>query len=609
MALTGELEHLHIIDIIQLVNTTRKSGTFSVKGSKGESRIIFSNGYIVGASHLNNKIRIGTVLVKMNAITIEDLERALEIQKNAGKNRMPLISTLIGLGKLGREQAGRALKKLIEIVLVEMIGWKEGTFTLDTETIAVSPECSYPLSKMEQEINLDAQMLLMDALRIYDEQERDRNAGKIVTSDEELFTDVVQPEGTVKDGGNGPVITADDLGLGDIDHMERKMPEFLPDDETFDPAEIHRQKIRETLEGFSAEEQEAFVFFLEKATIGRTVHDGPQRQDGEAKGLILFSEDELIKHSVMTICKAQDVLVFAVAGGEELDRIIEQCLKIKVLPVLVFDDPETHEGICSREKTVRLRRQIRERYPQVSIIQMTSLSDYPFALQAFRDGIRAVFPKPSREGQKATFIPDTIYLLETLKSYIQGFFQEQQESVSAGSRLSKIKDRILAIRDINEPSEVPLALLQSVSEIFERSITFIVEGAELTGEKAIGVYADRNAGATSVTRLKLALSKSSVFRDAVEKGAVFFGESDDEVLRKDLFEAIGEPLSPTIVLLPMKRRGKTVALTYGDFGEKEAMRVQTDWLEILANEAGLVLENALYRKKLTMVSQRQLHAK
>jgi len=604
MAFTGELEHLHIVDIIQLVNTARKSGTFSVKGIKGESRIIFSNGYIVGASHLNNRVRIGTVLVKMNAITREDLEQALEIQRKSGKDRKPLISTLIELGKLGRDEATKGLRKLIEITLAELVGWNEGTFTLDTETISVSPECSYPLSKMEQEVSLDAQMILMDALRIYDERERDRQAGKTVSSDEELFADVAPSEGAVKSDERVQVITADDLGLGDIEHLERKMPEFLPEDETFDPVEIHRQKIKETLAGFSAGEQEAFVSFLEKATQNRVPHNALPKHGGRAKGIIFFTDDELIKHSVMTICKAHDVLVFATDGDEELDRIIDQCLKIKILPALVLDDPETSEGILSREKIIGLRQHVRERYPQVFIIQMTSLMDCTFALQAFNDGIRTIFPKPSRESRKATFIPDTIYFLETLKSYIQGFFQEQQESASAGSQLSKVKDRILAIRDINEPSEVSLALLQSVSEIFERSITFIVDRTELTGEKAIGVYADRNAGPTSVTRLKLTLSKPSVFRDAVEKGAVFYGESYDEVLGKDLFEAIGEPLSPTIILLPMKRRGKTVILTYGDFGGKDAVQVQTDLLEILANEAGLVLENTLYRKKLNLVSQR-----
>ncbi len=442
MAFTGDLELLNIVDIIQLLNTTRKSGTFSVKGSKGESRIIFSNGYIVGASHLNNRVRIGTVLVKMNAITPEDLEQALEVQKRAGKDRKPLIATLIELGKLGSDEASRGLKKLIEMTLVELIGWTKGTFTLDTEAIAVSPECSYPISRMEQEIGLDAQMVLMDALRIFDERERDRQSGKTVPSDEEVFADVIPSEASEGAGEKSPVITADDLGLGDLDHLERKIPQYLPVNEVFDPVEIHRQKIRETLAAFSAEEQEAFVSFLESAER-RGAYDGSYRQEGRTRALILFSEDELIKHSVMTICKDEGVLVFATDGEEELDRIIDQCLKIKILPVLVFDDPETQERLLSKEKIVGLRQQMRERYPQVSIIQMASPLDYAFTLQSFHDGVRAVFPKPSKEVRKATFIEDTITFLETFKSYIKGFSHDaERPGVAADGQLSMLKDRI-----------------------------------------------------------------------------------------------------------------------------------------------------------------------
>lgn len=603
MAFTGDLEQLHIVDIIQLINTARKSGTFSVKGSRGESRFIFSNGYIVGASHLN-KVRIGTVLVKINAITLEDLEQALEVQKKAGENRKPLLATLIELGKLKRDDASKGLKKLIEMTLVELIGWTTGTFTLDTDSIAVSPECSYPLSKMEQEISIDAQMILMDALRIFDERERDRQSGQTVPSYEELFEDLIPTERAVETGERKPVITADVLGLGDLDQLERKIPQFLPVNEIFDPVAIHRQKIKEILADFPAEEQESFVSFLEKSAKGRGAQHGPQRQEGRAKGLILFSEDELIKHSVMTICKGEDVLVFATDGEEELDRIIEQCLTIKVLPILVFDSPETPEGILSRKKIVSLRQQVRERYPQVSLIQMASLLDYTFMLQSFHDGMRAVFPKPSKETRKATFIADTIKFLETFKSYIKGFFHEQKDLFAADIQLTRLRYLISNLGDLNEPSALSLALLQYVSEICERSITFIVRPAELTGEKAIGVYDEKNVGPTSVTRLKLPLSKPSVFRDVIEKGRFFYGESNDEVLHQYLFEAIGAPLSPAIILLPMKSRGKTVTLTYGDFGWKEASPLQSAALEILAHSAGLVLENALYRKQLNKASQK-----
>jgi hypothetical protein len=604
MAFTGDLELLNIVDIIQLLNSTRKSGTFSVTGSKGESRIIFSNGYIVGASHLNDRVRIGTVLVRMNAITPEDLEQALEAQKRAGKDRKPLIVTLMELGKLGKDEAARGLKKLIELTLVELIGWTTGTFTLDTEAIAVSPECSYPISKMEQEIGLDAQMVLMDVLRILDERERDRQSGKTVPSDEEVFADVVlsdAPEGAEEESS---AITADDLGLGDLDHLERKIPQFIPVKEVFDPVELHRKKIRETLAAFPAEAQEAFVSFLEKSSVRRGAYDGSHTQEGRTKALVLFSEDELIKYSVMTICRDEGVLVFATDGEEELDHIIGQCLKMKVSPLLVFDAPETEERLLSKEKIVGLRQQVRGRYPQVSVIQMASPLDYPFTLQSFRDGVTAVLPKPSIEVRKATFIEDTITFLETFKSYIKGFSPEQKDPAAADGQLSVLKDRILALRNLQEPSAVSLALLQSVSEICERSVTFIVRSAELIGEKAIGVFAERKEGPTSVTRLKIPLSKPSVFREVVEKGELFCGESEDEVLREHLFEGIGEPLSRTIILLPMKTRGKTVILTYGDFGEKEASPIQSDALEILAQSAGLILDNMLYRKQLDRMSQK-----
>lgn len=607
MALTGNLELLHIVDIIQLLNTTRKSGTFSVKGSKGESKFIFSNGHIVGASHLNNKIRIGTVLVKMGSITLEDLSQALEVQKKAGKKRKPLITTLIEMGKMGRDEAARGLNKLIEMTLVELIGWTEGTFTLDTDAITVSPECTYLISKMEQDISLDAQMVLMDALRIFDELERDRQAGKTVTSEEKLFEDVIASEEPGELLEKSSILTADDLGLADIDHLERKIPNFLPVDETFDPAEIHRQKIREILADFTPEDQEAFVSFLEKSSETRSAYDASQRPEGRVKGLILFSGDELLKHSVMTICKEEGVLVFATDRYEELQRIIEKCITIKVLPIVVLDVPESAEEAFSREKITGMIQQLRNKYSLLSVVLMASLLDYTFTLEAFKDGIRAVFPKPSRKVGKITFITDTIRFLEIFKSYIKGIFNEQKDFSAADSQMSRLKERISFLRNLNDPSAVPLAMLQYVSEICERAITFIVRTNELAGEKAIGVYDEKTAGPTSVTSLRVPLSKSSVLGEVIESGRLFCGESEDEVLLNHLYESIGQPLKPTIILLPVKSLGKTVTLTYGDFGRKEATDLQSDILEILADEAGLVLENTLYRKQLSKTSLKQQH--
>ena len=58
MSFNGDLAHLPIVDVIQLMNATRKSGILGVKGRKGQSQLVFKDGYIVSANHLNNSVRI-----------------------------------------------------------------------------------------------------------------------------------------------------------------------------------------------------------------------------------------------------------------------------------------------------------------------------------------------------------------------------------------------------------------------------------------------------------------------------------------------------------------------------------------------------------------------
>lgn len=425
-AFTGDLENLHIVDVIQLLHATRKSGTFSVRGTKGESKIIFSNGYIVAASHLDNRIRIGTVMVKMNAITSEDLEQALEIQRNAGTNRKPLIVMLMALGKLGQEEAFRCLKKLIEMTIVELIGWTRGAFTFDTDAISVSPGCNYIPGEMDQALSLDAQMVLMDALRIFDERERDRASGKDIESYEEFFSEALPQEASPESIRKMPALTAKDLGLDNLDALEKKVQKPFSVEELFNPLEMRRQRIREILPDFSGREQEAFVSFLEKS-VARAHTDKGSRQQQQSAALILFSRDNLIKHSVVTIYNGEGVPVFATGEERELDHIIAECLSRKIVPILVYDSPETSGGGFSVSAIIKLRQHVKDKYPQVSEIQLASPFDHAFMIQSSKDGIKTVLPKPHKDAQRETFIEDSIQFLETLRSSIRNLLPEKTQ--------------------------------------------------------------------------------------------------------------------------------------------------------------------------------------
>jgi hypothetical protein len=598
MAFTGDLEHLPIVDIIQLVHTTRKSGIFSVKADKGESKIVFSSGSIVSANHINDRVRIGTVLVKMGAITIDDLKQALGVAKDAAQDRRPLMATLMQMGKLKQEDALRGLKKLVEMTIVELMSWTKGTFTFDTDPIAVSSEGGASSGDMEQDVVVEAQMVLMDALRIFDERERDRAKGKEVPSFEALYADVLPGESAGKTKGEPSTITAEDLGLADIDRLEKKIPRPVSEMEIFDPIEIHRQNIREILAGFSSAEQEAFVSFLGKS-IGRKAAPGAAAQQA-GKAVVLFSGDELIRHSLMTICKEEGVPVFATDDETDLERTVSQCLSAMRMPVVVFDSPVRSEDVFTEKKILSMRTAVMRKYPAVPVIQFASVDDADFFLQSYSDGVRAVFPKPLKEVRRETYIHDTMQFLDTFKSFIKGF----QERVDATDQYVKeLKKSIKALREITTPSDAAMVMLAAVAEMFERAVTFIVRSSELTGERAVGVRSEKSMGPAPADTLKIPLSKPSVFRDVVEKGLAHYGESGDEAL-KGLFQEIGRPLSPAVVLLPLLVDRKVVAVVYGDFGKKEASPVQLDILEILSQQVGISLEYALFRRQVTKASQK-----
>jgi hypothetical protein len=240
-----------------------------------------------------------------------------------------------------------------------------------------------------------------------------------------------------------------------------------------------------------------------------------------------------------------------------------------------------------------------QKYSAVPVIQFASVDDADFFLQSYSDGVRAVFPKPLKEIRPETYIHDTIQFLDTFKTFIKGF----QERVDTTDRYVKeLKDNIKMLREVATASDAAMVILAAVAEWFERAVTFFVRPSGLIGERAVGVSTEKSAGPMRADRLKISLAKPSVFRDVLEKGSAYYGESSDEAVM-ELFNEIGKPLSPAVALLPVICDRKVIAVVYGDFGKKAAAPVQLDMLEILALQVGIALEYVLFRRQAAKASQ------
>jgi len=388
MAFKGDLEHLPIVDVIQLLNSTGKSGVLTVKGRKGESQLVFKDGYIVSASHLNNSVRIGSVLVEMGFVSSLQIDEGLQKQQSAGTNRRPLAITLIEMNLLTEQDAHKALQRLIEMTIVEILTWKSGTFTLDHLKDSIDGDFKYYPQKMHHEVNVNTQSMLMDALRIFDEKMRD---GLI---EEEQDEPDVEP-------GPDELISVDDLGLADMDHIAAKLPQAFSAVAPFDPAAYQRKKIDALQADLSGADRERLVTVLARYTKEDSLG---QSLAGEGPRVVIFSQDTLLLHGLMTVLTNFGARPVAARTEEELAGVLAgqadaKCSWLIVDTPLAQVKPAMNSRFCT--------------------FQLVPKGDFGLAIKAYRQGVAAVVPRPVT-GQE-NFMEEFILLLEFMPEFIRDY--------------------------------------------------------------------------------------------------------------------------------------------------------------------------------------------
>jgi len=301
----------------------------------------------------------------------------------------------------------------------------------------------------------------------------------------------------------------------------------------------------------------------------------------------------------MTICRHEGIFVFATDDETSLDLIIDQSFSKELIPILVIDAPgETASGV-SANGIVDLLHQKLERYPQITILQLVAARDPEFPLRALQSGAGNILSRPFRDEEQKTFVDSTNKFMRAFHLFLKKHFSSSEQLI-----LGRFKECILELDGLREVPDVAFIPLRFASEMFERTITFVVGNNELIAEKGFGIRGDKSIGASEPMLFTVPLEQASVFRDVIGSGRYFYGQCNDQVLRDHLYGEIGEPHSPKILLMPIKAFGKVIALIYGDFGQASGLPLQIDLLDILARHAGLVLDVNLYRKKFAGIGRK-----
>jgi hypothetical protein len=160
MALEGTLRDFSLADIFQLIGLQRKTGVLTLRSKDDTVTVTFLDGKVVGADSLNRRLenRLGTVLMKTGFLTQDQLNRALEIQKET-LQRLGFILTHYGI--ISQESLKEAIQLQIMQVVYRLFRWKDGDYHFSQETtIEYDRDNVTPIS---------AESILMEGARMIDE--------------------------------------------------------------------------------------------------------------------------------------------------------------------------------------------------------------------------------------------------------------------------------------------------------------------------------------------------------------------------------------------------------------------------------------------------------
>lgn len=160
MALAGTLKDFGLPDIVQLIGLQRKTGILHLKTEGEAVKIIFEGGNIVaGESSLARPSdRIGSALVTQGAISQEQLNDALAIQKQTMQR---LGHVLISESIVSEDTLRKAVEAQLFQVVFRLFRWREGEYAFESQN-TVDYERTGAVS-------LGADFILMEGIRMVDE--------------------------------------------------------------------------------------------------------------------------------------------------------------------------------------------------------------------------------------------------------------------------------------------------------------------------------------------------------------------------------------------------------------------------------------------------------
>ncbi len=179
VVLQGSLASFKLPDVLTLLSSAKKSGTLILTGFGRQSYVLFNHGALVFAGSDQEKLRLGSLMLRRKVITREQLERIEDaLRRQSGRFGQIAIDN----GILNEEQVHDSLKVQVSEVVYDAFVWPEGKFRF-TDELQI-PEYAVTIS-------VDLPNLIMEGARRIEEWE---HCAKLLPDENVVFRVVSNPK-------------------------------------------------------------------------------------------------------------------------------------------------------------------------------------------------------------------------------------------------------------------------------------------------------------------------------------------------------------------------------------------------------------------------------
>jgi hypothetical protein len=171
VGISGSLKDVSVADVMQFIHLGRRTGTLLLSRGHERAMIGFHGGRLVSAQAPRTP-KLGNLLVSSGMIDRGILDAAIRSQ-NEELERRSLGQILVSSGSIDAQGLRQVIAEQIEQAVSEVMVWDTGTFEFAIDDLRPIDDIALYPSDVLPDADINTQMVLLEAARIFDERNRD----------------------------------------------------------------------------------------------------------------------------------------------------------------------------------------------------------------------------------------------------------------------------------------------------------------------------------------------------------------------------------------------------------------------------------------------------